>query len=134
MNCPIDNTPLAITERQGIEIDYCPKCRGVWLDRGELDKLIERSAQYETRRDENDDDANYRRSDRNEHEQGGYAPQPSAPNNRQGQHRQSSGSDIAGIVGDLLSKGLDKRRQSNQYDDRSKHKKKGGLLGELFDF
>jgi Zn-finger nucleic acid-binding protein len=33
-----------MTERQGIEIDYCPKCRGVWLDRGELDKLIERSA------------------------------------------------------------------------------------------
>lgn len=34
-----------ITERQGIEIDYCPKCRGVWLDRGELDKLIERGSQ-----------------------------------------------------------------------------------------
>jgi len=43
MNCPICNIPLAITERQGIEIDYCPKCRGVWLDRGELDKIIERS-------------------------------------------------------------------------------------------
>jgi hypothetical protein len=34
-----------MTDRQGIEIDYCPKCRGIWLDRGELDKLIERSAQ-----------------------------------------------------------------------------------------
>jgi len=33
-----------MSERQGIEIDYCPKCRGVWLDRGELDKIIERSA------------------------------------------------------------------------------------------
>lgn len=43
MNCPLDGTPLAMTERQGIEIDYCPQCRGVWLDRGELDKLIERS-------------------------------------------------------------------------------------------
>jgi uncharacterized protein len=41
MQCPIDQTTLAISERQGIEIDYCPKCRGVWLDRGELDKLIE---------------------------------------------------------------------------------------------
>lgn len=40
MKCPIDDTTLAITERQGIEIDYCPQCRGVWLDRGELDKLI----------------------------------------------------------------------------------------------
>lgn len=42
MICPIDQTQLVITERQGIEIDYCPKCRGVWLDRGELDKIIER--------------------------------------------------------------------------------------------
>lgn len=40
MQCPNDQTPLAMMERQGIEIDYCPTCRGVWLDRGELDKLI----------------------------------------------------------------------------------------------
>ena len=40
MQCPVDQTTLAMTDRQGIEIDYCPKCRGVWLDRGELDKLI----------------------------------------------------------------------------------------------
>ena len=40
----IDGTELVMSERQGIEIDYCPSCRGVWLDRGELDKLIERSA------------------------------------------------------------------------------------------
>jgi Zn-finger nucleic acid-binding protein len=44
MKCPIDDSDLIMTERQGIEIDYCPKCRGVWLDRGELDKIIERSA------------------------------------------------------------------------------------------
>jgi Zn-finger nucleic acid-binding protein len=44
MNCPVcTNVQLAIAERQGIEIDYCPTCRGVWLDRGELDKLIERA-------------------------------------------------------------------------------------------
>ncbi len=43
MNCPICNIALQMTERQGIEIDYCPQCRGVWLDRGELDKIIERS-------------------------------------------------------------------------------------------
>jgi Zn-finger nucleic acid-binding protein len=43
MNCPVDGATLQMTDRQGIEIDYCPKCRGVWLDRGELDKLIERS-------------------------------------------------------------------------------------------
>lgn len=44
MNCPICNIPLTIAERRGVEIDYCSKCRGVWLDRGELDKIIERSA------------------------------------------------------------------------------------------
>lgn len=44
MQCPVDEIDLVMTDRQGIEIDYCPKCRGVWLDRGELDKLIERAA------------------------------------------------------------------------------------------
>jgi Zn-finger nucleic acid-binding protein len=43
MNCPVCNVELSLSERQGIEIDYCPKCRGVWLDRGELDKIIEKS-------------------------------------------------------------------------------------------
>lgn len=44
MKCPVCVTSeLLMTERQGIEIDYCPQCRGVWLDRGELDKIIERS-------------------------------------------------------------------------------------------
>ena len=42
--CPVDQTPLVMSERQGVEIDYCPSCRGVWLDRGELDKIIEKSA------------------------------------------------------------------------------------------
>ncbi len=45
MLCPIcPNAELKMTERQGVEVDYCPKCRGVWLDRGELDKIIELSA------------------------------------------------------------------------------------------
>lgn len=44
MKCPVCRDPdLAMTSREGIEIDYCPQCRGVWLDRGELDKIIERS-------------------------------------------------------------------------------------------
>jgi ribosomal protein L37AE/L43A len=42
--CPLcGETDLVLAERQGVEIDYCPKCRGVWLDRGELDKIVERS-------------------------------------------------------------------------------------------
>jgi Zn-finger nucleic acid-binding protein len=43
MLCPHDQSVLVMTERQGVEIDYCPQCRGVWLDRGELDKIIERA-------------------------------------------------------------------------------------------
>jgi uncharacterized protein len=43
MACPVCRSALSMTERKGIEIDYCPNCRGIWLDRGELDKIIERS-------------------------------------------------------------------------------------------
>ena len=43
MKCPVDGATLVMTERSGVEIDYCPQCRGVWLDRGELDKIIERA-------------------------------------------------------------------------------------------
>ena len=44
MKCPNCNVNLVMTDRSGVEIDYCPECRGVWLDRGELDKIIEKSA------------------------------------------------------------------------------------------
>ena len=43
MNCPKCNVALSMTDRQGVEIDFCPQCRGIWLDRGELDKIIERA-------------------------------------------------------------------------------------------
>jgi Zn-finger nucleic acid-binding protein len=44
MNCPIDKTALKVIDREGVKIDYCPTCKGVWLDRGELEKIIERSS------------------------------------------------------------------------------------------
>ena len=66
MQCPIDGAELAIAERSGVEIDYCPKCRGVWLDRGELDKIIDRSAAE-------------------------VAPAPSEPDARSGAHPGSQG-------------------------------------------
>jgi Zn-finger nucleic acid-binding protein len=51
MNCPRGcPSQLTMTERQGVEIDYCPTCRGVWLDRGELDKVLERAASFEAQR------------------------------------------------------------------------------------
>ena len=74
MNCPICNTvSLVMSERQGIEIDYCPQCRGVWLDRGELDKLIERSVETSpgTRSDyESRDYSNEQRDYREPHRDG----------------------------------------------------------------
>lgn len=61
MKCPADGSILEMTSREGVEIDYCPSCRGVWLDRGELDKIIERSApppapRHESRHHEDDRD------------------------------------------------------------------------------
>ena len=47
MKCPIDGATLTMAERSGIEIDYCPACHGVWLDRGELNKMIERASREE---------------------------------------------------------------------------------------
>jgi len=54
MKCPNCNETLIMTERQGVEIDYCPKCRGVWLDKGELDKIIERTAGFDQTRYDDD--------------------------------------------------------------------------------
>lgn len=67
MKCPSCNETLTMSERQGVEIDFCPKCRGVWLDRGELDKILEREGSMATsgpsshrdfrgRHDDDDDD------------------------------------------------------------------------------
>ena len=70
MQCPNDGTTLQMTERQGVEIDYCPSCRGIWLDRGELDKILERSRATPDRYDDDDDD--YRR----EPPRGGYEGRP----------------------------------------------------------
>ena len=44
MKCPVCDVPLSISSREGVEIDFCPQCRGVWLDRGELDKILDRAA------------------------------------------------------------------------------------------
>jgi len=49
MKCPTCDVALLLSEKQGIEIDYCPKCRGIWLDRGELDKIMEKSQAVSSR-------------------------------------------------------------------------------------
>jgi Zn-finger nucleic acid-binding protein len=69
MRCPKDDVTLLMTSRAGIELDYCPECRGVWLDRGELDKLIER----EGRDDDRDDDRDAR-ADRDDDRERSWRP------------------------------------------------------------
>ena len=68
MMCPNCSVELKMSERQGVEIDYCPQCRGVWLDRGELDKIIEKSQSVSPRHrdgrgwdDDHDDDSRRRK-------------------------------------------------------------------------
>ena len=79
MQCPTDGSTLVMSERSGVEIDYCPQCRGVWLDRGELDKIVERSGamQDDPRYDSRRDDSRYDRSDdrrrRDDDDEGGIA-------------------------------------------------------------
>ena len=82
MKCPNCNVSLVMSDRSGIEIDYCPDCRGVWLDRGELDKIIERSS-------------------------------PTVQN---------------------VQPEYNRKQQYYAKDNQYHHKKKKGLLGDLFDF
>ena len=71
MKCPVDGAELVMTERSGVEIDYCPQCRGVWLDRGELDKIIDRNAEAAPPREAPARPAPTRRYDDD-----GYHPKP----------------------------------------------------------
>jgi uncharacterized protein len=110
MKCPIDGSDLTMTERQGIEIDYCPKCRGVWLDRGELDKIIDRAAQP-------------------------VVPQPTP---QQPAPQPPAFSQPAAGPFSYPERPHEPRRYDDD-DDRYKHqgyrhRKRKGFLGELFDF
>ena len=73
MQCPVcESTKLAIAERQGIEIDYCPDCRGVWLDRGELDKIIDRAARESESSDREHRDRGHRDRDSDDRHHHGH--------------------------------------------------------------
>ena len=68
MKCPnCKEVTLTLSERQGIEIDYCPDCRGVWLDRGELDKIIEKSNLQKPVQEYRDSKSDYRDNQRSDH-------------------------------------------------------------------
>jgi len=74
MLCPVCKVDLLLSEKQGIEIDYCPKCRGIWLDRGELDKIVEKSTNAEDnfRLKERNTNTNYRDDDDDKYKSHGY--------------------------------------------------------------
>lgn len=108
MKCPVcPDSVLSVGVREGVEIDYCPRCRGVWLDRNELDKIIDRSA----------------RLDSDLHHEGdrprrGSMPASQPHSNQHPQHFGSSNDSSHGNV---------------RYEE-PRHKKKGGWLGNLLDF
>ena len=115
MNCPHCNIPLMMTERKGIEIDFCSQCRGVWLDKGELDKIIDLSVQERSTRTapQHDPRESYHREDRDRQYQsrGGDKFGKERYGHKDGYHR------------------------GDQYHKKPyyKYKKKKTLMGELFD-
>jgi uncharacterized protein len=107
MRCPVDNETLVMADRGGVEIDYCPKCRGVWLDRGELDKIIERAAGAPA-----------------------AAPVAAAPSRQAAPVYQPEPRSTQSYRDD------DRRRDDDDGDYRHGHKKKRreGFLSDIFDF
>ena len=109
MQCPIDGERLVITERSGVEIDYCPKCRGVWLDRGELDKILERAAGAP-----------------------GYAPAPTQPQTVMGGI--AARAEMARSQGGISQGAKGYSDRDDHYDRRRGKHKKESFLSNLFDF
>ena len=111
MRCPIDNETLVMADRSGVEIDYCPKCRGVWLDRGELDKIIEKAAMV------------------------AVVPQPAAP---QPQPQMQTMAQPQAIPHPHGQRDAPRHRRDDDDDDdhrgRKPYRKREGFLSELFDF
>ncbi|MFI2103957.1 zf-TFIIB domain-containing protein [Isoptericola sp. NPDC019693] len=123
MQCPHDQSVLVMSERKGIEIDYCPQCRGVWLDRGELDKIIERSLESEIAA-----------------EARGPVSPPASPGPPPASYDERRYDGPRYDERRFDERYDDKRYDDKRYDDRGydpryrKRKKKDSFLGDLFDF
>ncbi len=92
MKCPSCEQLLVMAERQGVEIDYCPKCRGVWLDKGELDKILEKSAAAEsTQQLKQNDKKRNQLDDDDEDEDDGFFSQGRRNNNNENPNRSRGG-------------------------------------------
>lgn len=74
MKCPSCNEVLLMSEKNNIEIDYCPNCRGIWLDRGELEKIIERSADHYSKKENYNEDYKRYGYDKNHDDSHGRHP------------------------------------------------------------
>lgn len=160
MQCPTDGTTLTMSERSGIEIDYCPQCRGIWLDRGELDKILERAEQQAPAAPQaQQGEPAYGQ----QAPQAPYGQQPPAPygqqahqqqpygqpqwdqrqgDHRPGDHRHGSSGGLGAVADKLLGevqkraqgdRRYDDRRYDDRYDPRydQRRRSKGGWLGDI---
>ncbi len=102
MKCPGCEETLVMTERQGVEIDYCPKCRGVWLDKGELDKIIEKSAAAESSQSikQTDEKRKKRYDNDDDDDEGGFFNR-----NRRDEYNNNPKRKKGGFLGDLFDFG-----------------------------
>jgi hypothetical protein len=120
MKCPVCDVALSISSREGVEIDFCPQCRGVWLDRGELDKVIERAAASLVPTPASDDRDRDRDSDR---DRGRYDGDRRSYDDRRDERRYDD------------RRPDDRRPDERRYDDGHKpKKKKRSFLEDLFEF
>lgn len=127
MQCPNDAATLVMSERSGIEIDYCPECRGIWLDRGELDKLIERSEQSAP------GSSQQQMPGRAGHRPG-YGEQPGAqqPYGQQPYDQQRSGSsDTVGRIADKVMRTVQERSSGQRGPRDQQRRGSRGWLGDI---
>lgn len=140
MQCPNDATTLMMSERSGIEIDYCPECRGVWLDRGELDKLIERSQQeppaYGQQPYGEHDQPPYGQQHQQPYGQPPYGQQHQQPYGQQPYGQQQGGGDTVGRIADKVLRTVQQRaagsggqRRDPRRDQRGSRNWLGDILG-----
>ena len=123
MQCPHDQSVLVMTERKGVEIDYCPQCRGVWLDRGELDKIIDRSMEAEIAAEAG--------SARPAEPAAFPAGAPAYPERARYDDRRR---DDRGYDPRYDDRRRDDRGYDPRRDEYRRKKKKESFLGDLFDF
>lgn len=124
MKCPVDSIDLVMSERSGVEIDYCPQCRGVWLDRGELDKILDRAA--------DSIGAAAPSAPVGPPPPSGHVPPPLYNVDQRRDDPRSE--DRGGRPRYDQPRYEQPRYEQPRYDDRRRPKKKEGWLGEIFDF